>query len=103
MKRPRIAVVADLAEERWHSMDLVAEILMLGLQSPGARLVDAPQLRPSLVRPCRGGSRLTVSAPPDDFDLFHIVDHSYAHLVPALPPERSLVMCHDIDAFAGVL
>ncbi|HET9362719.1 MAG TPA: glycosyltransferase, partial [Vicinamibacterales bacterium] len=36
-------------------------------------------------------------------DLFHIVDHSYAHLVTVLPPDRSLVMCHDVDAFAGVL
>jgi glycosyltransferase involved in cell wall biosynthesis len=124
MKRPRIAIVADLAEERWHSMDLVAEILMLGLQSPGSRLVDATQIRPSMVRrltrvPGLGrlpqaatadriinrvwDYRRTISAHADDFDLFHIVDHSYAHLVTALPPERSLVMCHDIDAFAGVL
>lgn len=105
-------------------MDLVAEILMLGLQSPGARLVDATQIRPSMVRrltrvPGLGrlpqaatadriinrvwDYRRTISAHADDFDLFHIVDHSYAHLVTVLPPERSLVMCHDIDAFAGVL
>lgn len=123
-KRPRVAVVADLAEERWHSMDLVAEILMLGLQSPGSRLVDATQIRPSMVRRLTrvpGLRRLphaatadriinrvwdyrrTISEHADDFDLFHIVDHSYAHLVTVLPPERSLVMCHDIDAFAGVL
>ncbi|HEU4686731.1 MAG TPA: glycosyltransferase, partial [Vicinamibacterales bacterium] len=47
--------------------------------------------------------RRTLSAHADDFDLFHIVDHSYAHLVTVLPPERSLVMCHDVDAFAGAL
>jgi len=124
MKRPRIAVVADLAEERWHSMDLVAEILMLGLRSPGARMVDAVQIRPSMVRrftrvPGLGrwsqvqtadriinrmwDYRRTLSEQAADFDLFHIVDHSYAHLVTVLPPDRSLVMCHDIDAFAGVL
>jgi len=124
MKRPRVAIVADLAEERWHSMDLVAEILMLGLHSPGARAVDATQIRPSMVRrltrvPGLGrlpqaetadriinrvwDYRRTILAHADDFDLFHIVDHSYAHLVTVLPPERSLVMCHDIDAFAGVL
>jgi glycosyltransferase involved in cell wall biosynthesis len=33
------------------------------------------------------------------FDLFHIVDHSYAHLVDVLPPERTIVTCHDADAF----
>jgi glycosyltransferase involved in cell wall biosynthesis len=124
VKRPRIAIVADLAEERWHSMDLVAEILMLGLRSPAARAVEAVQIRPSLVRrftrvPGLGrwshvetadriinrmwDYRRTLAAQADDFDLFHIVDHSYAHLVTVLPPDRSLVMCHDIDAFAGVL
>ena len=50
MKRPRIAVVSDLAEERWHSMDLVAEILMLGLRKPGMRVVDAEQVRPAMVK-----------------------------------------------------
>ena len=124
MKRPRIAVVADLAEERWHSMDLVAEILMLGLQSPSGRIIDATQIRPAMVRRLTrvpGLGRLShaasadriinrvwdyrraLSAQADDFDLFHIVDHSYAHLVTVLPPDRSLVMCHDVDAFAGVL
>ncbi|HLY99239.1 MAG TPA: glycosyltransferase family 1 protein [Candidatus Angelobacter sp.] len=33
------------------------------------------------------------------FDLFHVVDHSYAHLVHALPPGRAVVTCHDLDAF----
>jgi len=124
MKRPRIAVVADLAEERWHSMDLVAEILMLGLQSPSGRIIDATQIRPAMVRRLTrvpGLGRLShaasadriinrvwdyrraLSAQADDFDLFHIVDHSYAHLVTVLPRDRSLVMCHDVDAFAGVL
>jgi glycosyltransferase involved in cell wall biosynthesis len=122
--RPRVAIVADLAEERWHSMNLVAEILMLGLRTPSARLVDATQIRPSMVRRLTrvpGLGRLSqaetadriinrvwdyrraLCAHADDFDLFHIVDHSYAHLVTVLPPGRSLVMCHDVDAFAGVL
>ena len=124
MKRPRIAVVSDLAEERWHSMDLVAEILMLGLRSPDARIIEAEQVRPTMVRrltllPAVGRTRTAetmdriinrvwdygrwLQPRMADFDLFHIVDHSYAHLVTELPPGRSLVMCHDIDAFAGVL
>jgi glycosyltransferase involved in cell wall biosynthesis len=124
VKRPRIAIVADLAEERWHSMDLIAEILMLGLRSPTARAVEAVQIRPAMVRrftrvPGLGrwshvetadriinrmwDYRRTLSAQADDFDLFHIVDHSYAHLVTVLPPDRTVVTCHDVDAFAGVL
>lgn len=124
MKLPRIAVVSDLAEERWHSMDLVAEILMLGLRTPNLRVVDAEQVRPAMVRrltliPAVGRTETALTMDRiinrmwdygrwlqprmADFDLFHIVDHSYAHLVTSLPPGRSLVMCHDVDAFAGVL
>jgi glycosyltransferase involved in cell wall biosynthesis len=124
VKLPRIAVVSDLAEERWHSMDLVAEILMLGLRTADARVVDAEQVRPAMVRrltliPAVGRTETAhtmdriinrvwdygrwLQPRMADFDLFHIVDHSYAHLVTSLPPGRSLVMCHDVDAFAGVL
>jgi hypothetical protein len=39
----------------------------------------------------------------DEFDVFHIVDHSYANLVRALPANRAIVTCHDLDAFQGVL
>jgi len=35
----------------------------------------------------------------DRFDLFHIADHSYAHLVHYLPADRTVVTCHDVDAF----
>jgi glycosyltransferase involved in cell wall biosynthesis len=37
------------------------------------------------------------------FDLFHIADHSYAHLVHALTPGRAGVYCHDLDAFRCLL
>src|SRR5205823_1258570 len=36
-------------------------------------------------------------------DLFHVVDHSYAQLVHTLPPERTGVYCHDLDAFRCLL
>jgi glycosyltransferase involved in cell wall biosynthesis len=39
----------------------------------------------------------------DQFDVFHVVDHSYAHLVHHLPAERTVVTCHDIDTFRSVL
>ena len=38
-----------------------------------------------------------------EFDLFHIIDHSYAHLATHLPAGRSLISCHDLDAFRGLL
>jgi glycosyltransferase involved in cell wall biosynthesis len=39
----------------------------------------------------------------NEFDLFHVSDHSYAQLVHVLPPERTGVFCHDIDAFRSLL
>jgi glycosyltransferase involved in cell wall biosynthesis len=36
----------------------------------------------------------------DKFDVFHIVDHSYGHLAQYLPAERTIITCHDLDAFA---
>lgn len=124
MGLPRVALVSDLREERWHSMDLIAEMLLLNLRTPELRRVEAIQLCPALVRrftkfPLARGFQLAGTADrivnrlwdyprwltPQgrDFDLFHIIDHSYAHLVTGLPPGRTLVTCHDLDAFQGVL
>ncbi|MGH9145753.1 MAG: glycosyltransferase family 4 protein [Vicinamibacterales bacterium] len=119
-----MAIVSDLREERWHSMDLIAEMLLLNLRAPERRPIEAVQIRPAMVRrftqlPAVGGLRSVqmmdrivnrvwdyprwLRPQGSDFDLFHIIDHSYAHLVTILPPGRSLVMCHDLDAFQGVL
>ena len=38
-----------------------------------------------------------------DFDVFHIVDHSYAHLAHELAGARTVVTCHDLDAFRRLL
>jgi len=38
-----------------------------------------------------------------DFDVFHVVDHSYAQLVHRLPQARTVVTCHDLDTFRSVL
>jgi glycosyltransferase involved in cell wall biosynthesis len=38
-----------------------------------------------------------------DFDVFHIVDHSYAHLVRVLPAERTTITCNDVDAIEAAL
>jgi glycosyltransferase involved in cell wall biosynthesis len=38
-----------------------------------------------------------------DCDLFHITDHSYAHLVRSLPAAKTGVYCNDLDAFESIL
>ena len=120
MKPLRVAIVADFVEEGWPSMDLVADMLLDRLRAEHASVVAVELVRPRLRRRMsvvpgkivfnmdrvlnrfwdypRRLSRLAGS-----FDVFHIVDHSYAQLVHALPAERTLVTCHDLDTFRSVL
>ena len=44
-----------------------------------------------------------VSGLRDQYDVFHVVDHSYSQLLHRLPPERTVVTCHDLDTFRSVL
>ena len=37
------------------------------------------------------------------FDIFHIIDHSYNQLIHVLDPSRVLVTCHDLDTFKCLL
>ena len=120
MKPVRVGIVCDLREEGWHSMDLVADMLLDLLPSVAGGDIVATRLRPPMTRrwtrlPIVGagsrahlGDRLTgrlwdyprwLRPLRDDFDVFHIVDHSYAHLIRALPAERTIVTCNDTDAF----
>ena len=120
MNPVRVGVVCDLREEGWHSMDLVADMLLDMLPSASAGRIEATRLRPPMIRRwtrlpvvgagsrARLGDRLTgrlwdyprwLRPQRAGFDVFHIVDHSYAHLIRALPAERTIVTCNDTDAF----
>ena len=123
-----MAVVADFAEEGWPSMDRVADELFDRL-----RTEQSSQVYPVLVRPpfkrrfsravgADDGVRLSRASFNADrllnrfvdyprhlrslrgnFDIFHITDHSYAHLVRHVAAARAIVTCHDLDAFRIVL
>ncbi|MBW3572286.1 MAG: glycosyltransferase family 1 protein, partial [Gemmatimonadetes bacterium] len=102
-----VGVVCDYAEEGWPSMDLAAELLVAGLReyAPG---YEPAALRPRMPRVFgrapggrtgRNADRLLARhlAYPAwlrrnarGMDLYHEADHSYAHLVHALPAERTL-------------
>jgi glycosyltransferase involved in cell wall biosynthesis len=111
----RIAVIADFLEEGWPSMDCVAESLAECLGHDPRR-----DLRAELVRPRFLGSSLRrhpgarlfnrfafypswIMRNRDRFDLFHITDHSYSHLIHSLPKDRCVVTCHDLDTFKCLL
>jgi glycosyltransferase involved in cell wall biosynthesis len=117
----RVAICADYPEEGWPSMDRVAANLVRHLAGEAAEMVDAQVVCPPFRR---GATKLTSAHPARkvdrafnrivayprylgrlraDFDVFHVVDHSYSWLVHALPRHRTIVTCHDLDAFRSVL
>jgi len=119
----RLGVICDFVEENWPSMDLVADMLLAQLRNGPPTGIDVERIRPPMARRfTREGcssSKLAFSADRlfnrfwdyprflrtyrEAFDVFHVVDHSYAQLVLELPPGRTLVTCHDTDAFRCLL
>jgi glycosyltransferase involved in cell wall biosynthesis len=112
---PRIAVIADLLEEKWPSMDLAAEQLATHLSRRGD--VECLLVRPPLRVARRGRPASAVERALGRFvqlpielaatrfgaDYFHIADHSYGHLALLFPRDRVGVYCHDIDAYRALL
>ena len=120
--RLRVAVIADFLEEGWHSMDLVADMLIDRLEREHPETVAPTLVRPAMPRRLtRFGLRHQPRASVLDralarqwdyprivarlprFDVYHVVDHTYAHLAGGLPASRTLVTCHDVDAFRSIL
>ena len=119
----RVGIVCDLLEENWPSMDLVADELLRTLP-----VVASPRIAPVRIRPAMAGwpaaiartshVRAAVNANRyldrhrryprwlrrhrGNLDAYHVVDHTYAHLVHELPAERTVVTCHDVDAFRSL-
>ncbi len=120
----RVAVVCDFAEENWPSMDLVGDMIYANLAAAGPNRVQVGRLRPAMrlraaSLPFSGRRQWGWNADrflnrfwdydrflrsqTGRFDLFHIVDHSYAQLAHAIPRGRALITCHDLDAFRCLL
>lgn len=118
----RIAILCDIVEENWPSMDLVGEMLCDNLQKNHADSFAATRLAPHLRRRFSRAQTAEgrffnadrfvnrfVDYPRvarglrAEFDLFHVIDHSYGQLVHELPPERTIITCHDLDTFQCLL
>ena len=142
MSFPRVAVVCDLLEERWPSMELVADRLLDHLRIDHSDVFSVSRICPPMNRRfTRNGQRAkghgqraksqgergdghglrqrlynadrflnrfwdyprVVRRATNEFDLFHLVDHSYGQLLHELPAERTIVTCHDLDTFQCLL
>ncbi len=120
--KPRVAVISDFIEERWPSMDLVAEMLSDHLAREHAKCFEVELVRPRFIWPSNhrsiankqslAAARLFnrfavyprwIARNRSRFDIFHIVDHSYSHLIHHLPADRCVVTCHDLDTFRCLL
>lgn len=119
--KARLGIFCDAEGENWPSMDLAAEMLVHGLQATPRAAFEVTAFRPrvpflwrrlkespftwnldrALARYFRY-PRL-VRARRQDFDVFHIVDHSYAHLARSLPGAQTGIYCHDLDAFRALI
>jgi glycosyltransferase involved in cell wall biosynthesis len=106
-------------------MDLVADMLLGSLAIDHSDRIEAFRVRPPMRRRFsrsaadEGAGRISVNLDRgvnrfwdyprllrrtwSNFDLFHVVDHSYGQLVHALPPERTVVTCHDLHTFQCIL
>lgn len=120
----RLAVLPDYHEEGWPSMDLCADMLLNEFSSNASLGLRATRVGPTFRRlatrlPVLGRCRPALNADrllnrfvlfprlarrvARDFDVFHVVDHTYAQLAHALPAARVGVFCHDLDAFRCLL
>jgi len=124
MHIPRLTLLADYPEEHWPSMDLCAEMLGRQLHTDHANRFQTHVFCPPFKRrigqlPWLGKKAFAINADRllnrmwhypralrkerGDFDLIHLCDHSYSHLVHELPAERAGVFCHDLDTFRCLL
>jgi glycosyltransferase involved in cell wall biosynthesis len=113
-----LALVFDAPDEGWVSMQRVGEELERALRSAGEPVARLQWPLPRLARaasPARlalnvdralgrfGAYPLQLLPALREQRLFHVVDHSYSHLLWVLPPERTGVFCHDLDAYRAAL
>jgi glycosyltransferase involved in cell wall biosynthesis len=124
IKRKRLAMIRDYPEEDWPSMDLCADMLTNYLQKEHNTVFDVQSICPPFAWRLKripklgekgfayNSDRLLnrfwdypryLKKKVNEFDFFHVSDHSYAQLVHILPPEKTGVFCHDIDAFRSLL
>ncbi|NET02002.1 MAG: glycosyltransferase family 4 protein [Sphaerospermopsis sp. SIO1G2] len=124
MKPIFLAIICDYLEEEWHSMNLCSQMLFKHLQTEHPKSIEAIQVLPQFKQrfqniPKLGKKHVAFNADRflnrfwyypqylkpkvKEFDFYHIADHSYAHLALVLPPEKTGVYCHDIDAFRSLI
>ena len=121
-----MAIVCDLLEEDWPSMDLISNMLLKEIRRADPTRAEATRVCPAmkkrftllppvsqrLRRVAFNADRLAnrmwdyphhLKSARNRFDFFHVCDHSYANVVHGLPRGKTGVFCHDLDTFRCLL
>ena len=116
----KLAVIHDMPEEGWLSMDQMGELLVKRIPMQSIH-IQTSIVRHHMVRvasrvPFGPGRREAFFADRifnrmvlyprlirrevnGRYNLYHLVDHSYSQLVHELPSASTIVTCHDVDTF----
>ena len=113
-----LALVFDAPDEGWVSMERVGAELERALNALGEPTTRLQWPLPRLARRASSSRRALnldralgrfgayparLSGALRAHRFFHVVDHSYSHLLWLLPPGRTGVYCHDLDAYRAAL
>ena len=111
-----INILPVFREEGWHSMDLNSDMLIKNHSISSQFQMAQPKYSKVFsrfpIKVLKNIDRfynrfITYPSYLKKMDtrtgFFHLVDHSYSHLLHYLPAERTGVYCHDLDAFRCIL
>ena len=120
----RVGLICDFSDEQWPSMDHYGNMLVSGFNSQHRRDLAVERIEPPFrhLTTQIPGLRSSQNAEncdrlwnrmfeyprwlrrrTQDFDVFHIVDHSYSHLALTLPATRTIISCHDLNTFGAII
>ncbi len=124
MSRLRVALICPPAAEEWRSIEHVGDMLLREFRRSHSLTLDVTRIHPALpVRAARlpGLSHSAFARNADrllqrfvdyprrlramrrDYDVFHLVEHSYGQLALEIPANKTVLTCHDLDTFRCVL
>jgi glycosyltransferase involved in cell wall biosynthesis len=111
--RARVLLLRDVPEEQRYSMERYANELELALQDHSGFLTSSTAVHESRIarrlRLPRADSYfarfvkypLAAGRARGAADIFHVIDHGYAHVAAFLPKNRTVVTCHDLILLKG--
>lgn len=101
-----VLLLRDLPEQSLRSMERFADELEEGFADHPAVVLRSMAVRGSRFARLAGLSRVDgywkrfiwypLVARGQQADVYHVVDQGYGHLAMSLPPERTVVSCHDV-------